>query len=140
MRDYKAAKTRSAAETRRTAIHEAGHVVVLIALGLAFVGVSIIPDIRAATLGQVFCSPEDVTADRRARETIYPGQRGPTTALQIRSHVESDGSRRGFPRLPAYAKPPTESDLKAVAWGNCGSEGAIRLGENARPLNFARES
>jgi hypothetical protein len=73
MRDYKAAKTRSAAETRRTAIHEAGHVVVLIALGLAFVGVSIIPDIRAGTLGQVFCSQEDVTADLHARETIYLG-------------------------------------------------------------------
>src|SRR5215469_105518 len=56
--DYKAAKTRPAAETRRTAIYEAGHVVVLIALGLAFVGVSIIPDIRAGTLDQVFCSQE----------------------------------------------------------------------------------
>jgi hypothetical protein len=32
MRDSKAAKTRSAAETRTTAIHEAGHTVLLIAL------------------------------------------------------------------------------------------------------------
>jgi hypothetical protein len=72
-RDYTAAKTRSTAETRRTAIREAGHAVVLIALGLAFGGVSIIPDVRAGTLGQVFWSQDDATADTRAREAIYLG-------------------------------------------------------------------
>ena len=68
---YNAAKKRSAAETRRTAIHEAGHAAVLIALGLALGGVSIIPDVREGTLGQVYWSQADVSADLRAGEAAY---------------------------------------------------------------------
>jgi hypothetical protein len=65
MRRSKAARTRSAAETRTTAIHQAGHAVVLIALGLAFSAVSIIPDVREGTLGQVYLAQDDRTADLR---------------------------------------------------------------------------
>jgi hypothetical protein len=73
MRCYKAARTRSAAETRSTAIHEAGHAVILIALGLAFRAVSIIPDVREGTLGQVYLARHDRTADLLTfpREAIY---------------------------------------------------------------------
>ena len=72
-RCLKAAKARSAADTRSTAIHEAGHAVVLIALGLAFSAVSILPDVRAGTLGQVSYGQDDVTVNLRmlAREAIY---------------------------------------------------------------------
>ena len=70
-RGYRAARTRSAAETRKTAIHEAGHAVLMIALGLSFVGVSIIPDVRGGTLGQVYWSQVDFAADPRCREAIY---------------------------------------------------------------------
>ena len=65
-RCYRAAKTRSAAETRSTAIHEAGHAVVLIALGLVFSAVSIIPDVRDGTLGRVYLAQHDRTADLHA--------------------------------------------------------------------------
>jgi hypothetical protein len=73
MRCYKAARTMSAAETRCTAIHEAGHAVILIALGLAFSAVSIIPDVRKGTLGQVYLARHDRTADLRRfpREAVY---------------------------------------------------------------------
>jgi hypothetical protein len=73
MRCYKAARSGSAAETRSTAIHEAGHAVVLIALGLAFSAVSIIPDVREGTLGHVYLAPHDRTADLRTFpcEAIY---------------------------------------------------------------------
>jgi hypothetical protein len=73
MRCYKAARARSAAETRSTAIHEAGHAVVLIAFGLAFSAVSIIPDVREGTLGQVYLAQHDRTADLRTfpREAVY---------------------------------------------------------------------
>jgi ATP-dependent Zn protease len=73
MRDSKAAKTRSAAETRTTAIHEAGHTVLLIALGLAFSGVSIIPDVRGGSAGRVYLAQWDRAADLRTlpREAVY---------------------------------------------------------------------
>jgi hypothetical protein len=71
LRGLRAARTRSAAETRKTAIHEAGHAVLMIALGLSLVGVSIIPDIRGGTLGQVYWSQVDFTGDLRCREAIY---------------------------------------------------------------------
>jgi hypothetical protein len=69
----RAAKTRSAAETQRTAIHEAGHAVVLIALGLVFSVVSIIPDVRGGTLGQVYLVQHDRTFDPHnlPREEVY---------------------------------------------------------------------
>ena len=70
-RDCKAARTRSAAETRSTAIHEAGHAAMLIALGLAFIGASIIPDVRAGTLGRVVWSQDQVTTGLRAGEAAY---------------------------------------------------------------------
>jgi len=68
-----AAKARSSAETRSTAIHEAGHAVVLIALGLAFSAVSIVPDVRAGTNGHVSCAQDDVRANlcMLAREAVY---------------------------------------------------------------------
>lgn len=65
-RDFKAAKARSAAETRRTAIHEAGHAVLLIALGLAFGGVSIIPDVRGGSDGRVYLPQPYRTAAKSA--------------------------------------------------------------------------
>jgi hypothetical protein len=73
LRDSKAAKTRSAAETRTTAIHEAGHTVLLIALGLAFSAVSIVPDVRQGTEGQVYLARWDRAADLRTlpREAVY---------------------------------------------------------------------
>jgi hypothetical protein len=72
-RCYRAAKTRSAAETRCTAIHEAGHAVVLIALGLVFSAVSIIPDVRDGTLGRVYLVQHDRTTDLHTlpREEVY---------------------------------------------------------------------
>lgn len=72
-RDYRAAKTRSAVEARSTAIHEAGHTVALIALGLAFSAVSIIPDIPGGTLGQVYVARDHHTADLPAlpREAVH---------------------------------------------------------------------
>lgn len=70
-RDRKAARIRSAAETRSTAIHEAGHAAMLIALGLAFIGASIIPDVRSGTLGRVVWSQDQVTTDMRAGEAAY---------------------------------------------------------------------
>jgi phytoene/squalene synthetase len=46
---------------------------VLIALGLAFSAVSIIPDVREGTLGQVYLAQDDRTADLRTlpREAVY---------------------------------------------------------------------
>jgi hypothetical protein len=72
-RCWKAAKSRSPAEAKRIAVHEAGHVVVLIALGLAFSAVSIIPNVRNGTLGQVFVAQGDVRADLAMlpREAVY---------------------------------------------------------------------
>jgi hypothetical protein len=73
VRDSKAAKTRSAAETRTTAIHEAGHTVLLIALGLAFSVVSIVPDVRGGSVGRVYLAQWDRAADLRTlpREAVY---------------------------------------------------------------------
>lgn len=71
IRNQKAAKTRSAAETRETAIHEAGHAAMLIALGLAFIGASTIPDVRGGTLGRVVWSQDQVTTGLRAGEAAY---------------------------------------------------------------------
>jgi hypothetical protein len=73
MRDYKAARARPAAEARSIAIHEAGHAVLLIALGLAFTVVSIIPDTRGGSLGAVYVAKSDRIADLRsyARQTLY---------------------------------------------------------------------
>jgi len=46
-------RTRSPAEIHSTAIHEAGHAVALLALGLGVVAVSIVPDLPSQTAGYV---------------------------------------------------------------------------------------
>ena len=73
MRDSKAARTRPAADTRTVAIHEAGHTVLLIALGLAFSAVSIVPDVSDGSAGRVYLARWDRAADLRTlpREAVY---------------------------------------------------------------------
>lgn len=62
-RGLKALKTRPPAKLHRTAIHEAGHAVLQIALGLDIVAVSIIPDLREGTAGWVLCETDLATAE-----------------------------------------------------------------------------
>ncbi len=62
-RRIEALKTRSPAEIHSTAVHEAGHAVLGIALNLDFVVISIIPDVRTGTAGEVLCENDSTTAD-----------------------------------------------------------------------------
>src|SRR5215469_3243642 len=62
VRMMKALEARSPAKTQLVAIHEAGHTVLQIALDLDFGFVSIIPDTRTGTAGQVFGARGDATA------------------------------------------------------------------------------
>jgi hypothetical protein len=59
LRDFRrrvsALEKRFRAEIHSTAIHEAGHAVLLLAFGLTVVAVSIIPDLRRQTAGYVAC-------------------------------------------------------------------------------------
>ena len=57
-RRINALKKRCQAQIHSTAIHEAGHAVLLLAFGLSVVAVSIIPDLRKQTAGFVACRKE----------------------------------------------------------------------------------
>jgi len=71
-RNLKALETQSAAEIHATAIHEAGHAAMGIALDFDVVGVSIVPDFRDRTAGRVLI--KDTTTSRAnmsGREAFY---------------------------------------------------------------------
>jgi hypothetical protein len=72
-RNLKALETQSAAEIHSTAIHEAGHAALWIALGFDVVGVSIIPDFRDRTAGRVLSKTDTATsrAKMAGREAFY---------------------------------------------------------------------
>lgn len=74
-RGLKAVRTRPPAELHSTAIHEAGHAVLRIALGLDIVAVSIIPDFRKGAAGYVLCEVEPATAELRTvgRKAFFLG-------------------------------------------------------------------
>jgi hypothetical protein len=59
----KALRTRSPAEIHRTAIHEAGHAALLIALDLGLESVSIIPDLSTGATGQVVGITDNAIAE-----------------------------------------------------------------------------
>lgn len=62
-RGLKALRTQPPAELHSTAIHEAGHAVLRIALGLDIVAVSIVPDFRKGTAGYVLFEKDTATAE-----------------------------------------------------------------------------
>jgi hypothetical protein len=72
-RSYKAAEKRPPAQTHRTAVHEAGHAALLVALGLGCTAVSIIPYLPKGWDG--FCTSAGPTAAELsvmvARDTYY---------------------------------------------------------------------
>ena len=71
-RNLKALETQSAAEIHSTAIHEAGHAALGIALGFEVVGVSIIPDFRDRTAGRVLSTDTATSRAKMAgRESFY---------------------------------------------------------------------
>jgi hypothetical protein len=72
-RNFEALRARSAAETQSTAIHEAGHAALGIAMDLDLFAVSIIPDLRDGTAGGVFFKKGAVTAGLQmvGREAFY---------------------------------------------------------------------
>ena len=62
-RGLKALRTQPRAELHSTAIHEAGHAVLRIALGLDVVAVSIVPDLRKGTAGFVVYEEDTAAAE-----------------------------------------------------------------------------
>lgn len=67
-RGLRAVRTQPPAELHSTAVHEAGHAVIRIALGLDIVAVSIVPDFRRGAAGYVLFEKDTATAELHTKE------------------------------------------------------------------------